>query len=63
MAIAVDAIDRRGPSNEMHHQLQPEKTKVRKAILAVYIAAKDVYLLFVANKTKCSSFKSTCGKC
>ena len=29
MALAVDLIDRRGHSNEMHRQLQPEKTKVR----------------------------------
>ena len=29
MALAVDVINRRGPSNEMHHQLQPKKTKVR----------------------------------
>ena len=28
-ALAVDVIDRRGPSNEMHRQLQPKKTKVR----------------------------------
>ena len=29
MALAVDVIDMRGPSNEMHRQLQPNKTKVR----------------------------------
>ena len=29
MALAVDVIDKRGPSNEMRHQLQPKKTKVR----------------------------------
>ena len=27
MALAVDVTDRRSPSNEMHHQLQPKKTK------------------------------------
>ena len=27
MAFAVDVIDRHGPSNEMHRQLQPKKTK------------------------------------
>ena len=27
--LAVDNIDRCGPSNEMRHQLQPKKTKVR----------------------------------
>ena len=29
MALAVDVIDRRGPSNEMHRQLQPKKAEVR----------------------------------
>ena len=29
MALAVDVIDRYGPSNEMHRQLQLNKTKVR----------------------------------
>ena len=29
IALGVDIIDRRGPSNEMRHQLQAKKTKVR----------------------------------
>ena len=29
MALAVDVIDRRGPSNEMPRQLLPKKTKER----------------------------------
>ena len=29
MARAIDVIDRRDPSNEMHHQLQPKKTTIR----------------------------------
>ena len=29
MALAINVIDRRDPSNEMRHQLQPNKTKVR----------------------------------
>ena len=29
MAVAIDVIDRHGPSNEMQRQLQPKKTKVR----------------------------------
>ena len=29
MALTIDIIDRRGPSYEMCHQLQPKKTKVR----------------------------------
>ena len=28
MVLAIDAIDRRGLSNEMRHLLQPNKTKV-----------------------------------
>ena len=28
MALAVDAIDRHGPGNEMRRKLQPKKTKV-----------------------------------
>jgi len=40
MAVAVDIIDRRGPSNEMCRQLQPKKPKVR--LLAVYVTVKDV---------------------
>ena len=38
MALAIDVIDRHGPSNKIHHQLQPMKIE---AILAVYIAAKN----------------------
>ena len=41
MAHAADVIDKRDPSNEMHRQLQPNKTK-EKAVLAFYIAEKDV---------------------
>ena len=29
MAFAVDVIDRSGSSNEMRHQLNPKKAKVR----------------------------------
>ena len=41
MVLAVDVIDRHGPSNEIRRQLQPKKTKVRLYYVAVYIAAKD----------------------
>ena len=44
MALAIDIIDRRGPSNEMRRKLQPKKTK-GKAVLALYIAARDVLLV------------------
>ena len=37
MALAVDVIDRRGPSIEMCRQLQSKKTKIRLRILAIYI--------------------------
>ena len=40
MALAINIIDRRGPSNEMRHQLQPKKTKAYdqgKATLAIYM--------------------------
>ena len=30
MALAIDVIDRRDPSNEMRRQLQPKKTKLRE---------------------------------
>ena len=39
MALAVDVIDRRGPSNEMRRQLQPKKTEVRPYLLLIYVAA------------------------
>ena len=29
MALAIDVIDRRDPSNEMRHMLQPNKSKLR----------------------------------
>ena len=38
MALAIDVIDRRGPSNEMHRQLQPKKTNV------------TLYYLFTSSK-------------
>ena len=41
MALVIEVIDRRGPSNEMCRQLQPKKIKVR---LYIYIAAKDILL-------------------
>ena len=37
MALAINVIDRRDPSDEMHRLLQSNKT-----VLALYIAAKDV---------------------
>ena len=40
MALAVNVIDRRGPSNEMCRQLQPKKTKVRLCYPVIYVAAR-----------------------
>ena len=50
MALAVDIKDGHGLSNEMRHQFQPRKTKVRKAILAVNIIAKELYARYITNK-------------
>ena len=36
MALAIDVIDRRDPSNEMRRQLQPNKTKVRLYFSPLY---------------------------
>ena len=41
MAIAVDVIDRRDPSNEMRHQFSTAK-EYGKAVLSVHITAKGV---------------------
>ena len=43
MALSVDAADRHGSSKEMHHRsatVQPKKSKIRNAVLAIYIAGK-----------------------
>ena len=53
MALAVNVINRRGPSNEMRRQLQPKKTN----ILAIYIAAEDI---LPALQDEALQFKSGC---
>ena len=50
MALTINVIARRGPGNEMCHQLQPKKTKVR-----LY---QEFYLPFNISKTERISFKS-----
>ena len=63
MNLAIDVIDRHGPNNEMHHQLQPKKPKATtciKAALVVFTATKDKYPPFITNKTEHISFKSGC---
>ena len=56
MAISINIKDERGPSNEMCRQLQPNKTKVM-TVLAVNIAAKAFYALYITKKTEHFSFK------
>ena len=61
MALAVDFIDRRGPSSKMCHQLQPKKTKVMfYHPFTRILQQKTFYLPFIANKTKCVSCISGC---
>ena len=58
MSLAVNFIDRRGPSNKMRRQLQPKKTKVMLYSLFIYIVVKDIYPLFITNKAESFNFKS-----
>ena len=59
MALAVDVIDRHGPSKEMRHHLQPKKTKVTLYYLCI-LQQNMFYLSYITNKTECLSFKSGC---
>ena len=43
-------------NDEMHCQLEPKKTEVRLYYVAVYVAEKDVYLSFIANKIVIAHF-------
>ena len=56
IALVVDVIDRRGPSNEIRRQLQPKKTKVRLYYPLTWYQ-KIFYPPFITNKTKHFSFK------
>ena len=58
MALAIDFIDRRDPSNKMHCQLQPKK--LRKGCTSSLYSSNPFYPSFIANKTKYSSFNSGC---
>ena len=42
MILAIGIMHGCGPCNETHPQLQPNKVKVRKAVLAVNIASKPL---------------------
>ena len=44
MALAIDVINRHGPSNDTHRQLQPKKTTVRYVRLAIYIIGKNIFI-------------------
>ena len=59
IAIAIDIIDRRGPSNKMCRQLQAKKTKVRSYLPFIKLQ-KTFYPSFITNKTERFSFKSGC---
>jgi len=52
MALAVDIIDRRRPSNKMHRQLQPKKTYITH----LYSSKR----VLPALQTKQFSFKGGC---
>ena len=41
MALAIDVMHSRGPSNKIYHQLQPN-TSIVNAVLSVNIAAKGI---------------------
>ena len=61
MALAVNVIDRRGPSNKTRRQLQPNRTKVRIYVLAVYIhSSKSLFTRPSLDKMECFSFISGC---
>ena len=52
MALTVDAIDEYGPSNIMHHQLQPKKTKVSR------LYNKKFYPPYIVHKMEHFNLKS-----
>ena len=58
MALAVDVIDRHGPSSEMHCQLKLKNNN--NAVLSVYITAKFVLPALQTTKMEHFSFKSGC---
>ena len=49
MALAIDIMHERGPSNEMCPQLQPKTTKVRLYWLLIK-HQKVYYVLYITNK-------------
>ena len=51
MALAVDKMHGRGPSDKMSPWLQPKKTKVRLYQLLI-LQQKASYELYITNKTE-----------
>ena len=56
IVLAVDIMHGHGPSNKMHTQLQPKKTKVRLYESLIW-QQKVLYVLYVINKSGCFCFK------
>ena len=56
MALAIDVIDRRGPSNETSRQLQPKKSYTSRS----YSSKRQFTRSSSLTETKCFSFKSEC---
>ena len=50
MALAIDIIHGRGHRNEMDHQLQPKKTKVRLYQLLI-TQQKVSYVVYITNNS------------
>ena len=55
MALAINIMHGRGPSDEMYPQLQPKKTKIRyltlqqKALCVLYITKKMEHFSFISG--------------
>ena len=58
MTLAVNFIDRCGPSNKMRSQLWPKKTKVM--LYYPFVKQKKFYQPFITYKTKRINFKNSC---
>ena len=59
MALAINVIDRHGPSSKVRPQLQLTKTKIMLHYQFI-LQQKAYYLPFITSKTKRFSFKSGC---
>ena len=59
MALAINVINRRGPSSKVRRQLQLTKTKI-KLNYQFILQQKAYYLPFITNKMEYFSFNSGC---